>query len=168
MKYLFLSTLILLSVGAYAQHSDHSEGDSEGEDHHCLFKRNSLAIGAGLPYSFVINGAGINTRLYYNIGEHICFGPEFSFFKTVDLQISDFNFIGHYIFETKLFGLYPLAGVNYTIEKDPHESEEAFGVVLGGGLHRNFGLFTVFAEYSHVQSHLRDDFLTIGTLFSIR
>ncbi len=166
-----LSTLIfwifLLScLNVQAQHD--ASSDREAEGHHCLFKKNSISLGLGAPYSFHFNGVGINARVYYNIGENICFGPEFSYFKTGELDVYDFNLIAHYIFETKLVGIYPLIGANYTIEKAPHESEEAFGAILGIGLHRNFGPFTVFAEYGHVQSRLKDDFVTVGAMFTIR
>ena len=164
---LIVCVLLLSFFNLQAQHGGSSEHEV-GEDHHCLFKKNSISLGAGASYSFHFNGIGVNTRVYYNMGEHICFGPEFSFFKEGELDVYDINLIAHYIFETKLVGIYPLFGANYTIEQDPHESEEAFGAVFGGGLHRNFGSFTVFAEYGHVQSRLKDDFVTVGAMFTIK
>jgi hypothetical protein len=169
-----LSTLtfcvfLLSFLSVQAQHGGSSENEGEEvEDHHCLFKKNSISLGLGASYSFHFDGIGINSRVYYNLGHHICFGPEFSFFKAGELDVYDFNLIIHYIFETKLVGIYPLIGANYTIEKEPHESEEAFGVIFGAGLHRNFGLFTVFAEYGHVQSRLKDDFVTVGAMLTIK
>jgi hypothetical protein len=166
-----ISVFLLSFLNVHAQHGESSEEEKEeiGEEgHHCLFKKNSVSIALGVPYSFHFKAVGINTRVYYNVGERICFGPEFSYFKKGEFTALDFNFIGHYIFETKLVGLYPLLGVNYTIEKDTHETEEAFGAVIGGGLHRNFGLLSVFAEYAHVQSRLRDDFVSVGMMFNLR
>jgi hypothetical protein len=169
MKHIFLGALLLLSASAQAQHETNAEEEgSEDFNHHCLFKRNSISIGVGGTYSIPLSASGVNTRAYYNIGEHICFGPEFSFFRKEELKVLDFNIIGHYVFETKLVGIYPLIGMNYTIEKDTHESESALGVVFGGGFHRNLGLFTVFAEFSHVESHLRDDFITVGAMINIK
>lgn len=170
MKNVLLGTILLLTTGVFAQHETEAkeEGSTESKHHHCLFKRNSVSIGVGGTYSIPLEAAGINTRVYYNIGEHICFGPEFSFFKKGELEVLDFNFIGHYVFETELVGIYPLVGMNYTIENHAHESESAFGAVFGGGLHRNFGAITIFTEYSHVQSELRDDFVTVGAMINIR
>ena len=162
--------LVILCNVAYAQHSTHKEiEDHEGtEFHHCYFEERSFSAGGSLPYSFEAEAPGINVRLYYNIGENICFGPEFSYFKTEAIAIQDFNFIGHYIFETPWVGVYPLVGGNYTVESDGHETENALGLVLGGGLHRNFHRITVFAEYAHVKSHLKDDFLSLGCLFNFK
>ncbi|MFT6244757.1 MAG: hypothetical protein ACJA0U_001015 [Salibacteraceae bacterium] len=170
---LTISIFLLSFLNVQAQHSESSEEEKEKEEvgeerHHCLFKKNSVSIALGAPYSFLHKAVGINTRVYYNVGERICFGPEFSYFKKGKFTALDFNFIGHYIFETKLVGLYPLLGVNYTIEKDIHESEEAFGAVFGGGFHRNFGFISVFAEYAHVQSRLKDDFINVGIMFNLR
>ena len=165
---LLIGLFFISIMNVNAQHQNNSEHEEEGESHHCLFKKNSIAVGLGAPYSFHVEGVGINARVYYNSGEHICFGPEFSFVKNGELSLYDFNFIGHFIFETKIVGIYPLAGVNYTIEEDPHGKEEAFGAVVGGGLHRNVDSFTFFAEYSHVISPLKDDLITVGALFNIR
>lgn len=59
-------------LNVQAQHGGRSEKEKE-ENHHCLFKKNSISIGLGAPYSFHFNGVGINARVYYNIGEQICF-----------------------------------------------------------------------------------------------
>ncbi|MFT5779715.1 MAG: hypothetical protein ACI837_002674 [Crocinitomicaceae bacterium] len=166
MKYLGLFTVFF--AFAFSTMAQHHEEEVENENHHCLFKKNSISIGLAPTYSFPLNSLGVNTRVYYNVGERLCFGPEFSYLKKGEESIYDFNFIGHFIFETKIAGIYPLIGANYTVEKIHDESEEAFGIVFGGGFHRNFNWITVFAEYSHIESHLRDDFATIGFMINIK
>lgn len=162
MRALFVLTLFFLTSICYAQH-----GSGEEEfDHHCLLPAKSWSLGVGVPYSFHAESVGFNSRFYYNIGHAFCFGPEFSYFKTDELQLLDFDFLAHYIFETPITGVYPLLGVNYTAEEEHGHGEGAFGVVFGGGLHRNFSALTVFAEYAHVQSELADDFVTLGVMYT--
>ena len=173
---IFISLFLFISIISFSQHEEnthHEDSKSETEksefDHHALLEERSFTFGLGLPYSFVLNAPGINSRFYYNIGEHICFGPEFSFFSTDEENIYDINFVGHYIFETKIAGIYPLAGANYTIETfEEEETEEAFGLVTGIGLHRAFNRFIVFGEYSHVFSELSDDFVTVGVMYHFK
>lgn len=146
-----------------------SQGSEEKFSHHCYFEENSMSIGIGLPYSPDLKMTGINGRLYYNIGEQICFGPEVSFFKNSEIKVVDLNFVGHYIFETSWFGVFPLAGANYTIEKKTeHEKESAFGLVYGVGIHRNFRRITVAAEYTRVASELPDQFITVALLYTFK
>lgn len=168
--------LLLISVLSFSQeekeHEEHKEGvEKENEEefgHHALLEERSFTFGLGVPYSFVLDAPGINSRFYYNIGEQICLGPEFSYFKKDEEAIYDMNFIGHYIFETKIAGVYPLAGVNYTIETSEYETERAFGLVAGAGLHRSFNRIMLFAEYSHVFSELHDDFATLGVMYHFK
>jgi len=175
MRISFFLTLILslFSIAVNAQHqkadgSKEEDEKKEGELHHCLFEEKSVMVAIGAPFSLGLETVGINGRAYYNVGEQICFGPEFSFFKKGEEQVYEINAVGHYIFETKWVGIYPLAGVNYTIEQEEgHDAEQEFGVVFGAGIHRNFKNVTVFGEYSHVESELRDDFVTVGLMFSI-
>jgi hypothetical protein len=103
------------------------------------------------------------------VEEKICFGPEYSFFQGDDLQIVDFDFVGHYIFETSWVGIYPLLGANYTIEqegKEHIETRQGFGVVFGLGVHRNFSRFTIFAEYSRIEWGITDQFITAGIMYN--
>lgn len=165
--YFLLAAALYCYSLAKAQHGEAKAHDVEGF-HHCYFEERSFSVGGSVPYSFHAASPGVNARLYYNIGEAICFGPEFSYFQTEEASIQDFNFIGHYIFETKWTGIYPLLGVNYTIENEDHHSAKAWGLAIGGGLHRNFHRFTLFAEYAHVQSDLKDDFVSLGCLFNLR
>ena len=163
----FLIITLSISLNSFAQ-----EKSEEKNDHHCLLEENSLTVGIGLPYSIEVNSVGANIRMYHNIGEHICFGPEFSYFKKDDTEVIDFDFVGHYIFETELVGIYPLFGGNYTVEKETEfqteEIEESFGVVFGGGIHRSFKNITVFAEYSRVELGIDDQFITTGIMYTFK
>ena len=163
-----IGTIIIalcLSIASFAQ-----EESEENFEHHCNFEESSLTLGVGAPYSNEINSLGFNLRMYYNLDEHICFGPEYSYFKNEEYEIVDFDLIGHYIFETKIVGIYPFTGVNYTVETDliDEEIEEFFGAIFGIGIHRNFKGLTIFAEYSRVQFGIDDQFFTGGLLISIR
>lgn len=136
--------------------------------HHCLYEKNSLTIGVSSPYSFELESFGLNARMYFNIGEAICFGPEYAYFKSKEIEIVDFDFVGHYIIETPWLGIYPLAGINYTIEKELAilETRTGMGLVFGAGLHRNFKSITTFIEYSRVEIGINDQFLTAGILYN--
>ena len=162
-KVFFLFFLVSTTFLAFGQETDH-----ESEDHHCYFKKNSVSIGIGPTYSMTLETFGVNSRVYYNVGEKICFGPEFSYFKKNDVSEFDVNFIGHYIFETAWFGLYPLAGVNYSKEENEHHTVDAWGAVFGAGLHRNLRFLTVFMEYAHIESELKNDIVTAGLMLTIK
>ena len=75
LKYLLISCLCLLSNQLIAQHHEESS-----DPHHIMMEGHTLAVGVGSPYSFHVEGLGVNSRVYYNIGERLCFGPEFSLF----------------------------------------------------------------------------------------
>lgn len=158
--------MALCTVSALAATAQHGSDEGGMEGHHCFFEERTVSFGLGLPYSFQAQALGMNARLYYNMGHRFCFGPEFSYFKTDELEILDVDFIAHYIFETPFTGVYPLLGVNYTRETEHGHKEAAPGLVVGAGLHRNFGSFTGFAEYSRVQSELADNFVTAGLMYT--
>ena len=85
------------------------------------------------------------------------------------MNVYDFDFVVHYIFETKLVGIYPLAGVNYIVEtEEGHDAERAVGAVFGAGIHRNFNKVTFFGEYARVQSNLDDHLFTFGLMYSFK
>ena len=156
---------MLISISVFTQETKKNE---EGKGSHCYFKKNSVSIGLGIPYSIKFQSVGVNARVYYNLGDASCFGPEFSYFNNGHEEVVDFDIVGHYIFETPWMGVFPLAGVNYTIEKGEYHTEEALGVVFGAGVHRNFGKIALFGEYAHVESALNDDFVTIGLFFNVK
>lgn len=86
--------------------------------------------------------------------------------------VFDADLIAHYIFKTPWFGIFPVAGGNYTVEWEEHQKEtthrdKAFGATYGIGLHRHFGPFTAFGEYTRVANKFGDAFLTVGILYTI-
>lgn len=168
-KLIVLIGMLLISCFMYTDNYAQEQHQNEEEfNHHCNLEERSLTLGLGAPYSFGIESIGINFRMYYNIGEQLCFGPEYSYFKNEEYEIIDFDFVGHYIFETKLIGIYPLFGGNYTIEnelKPETETEDSFGIIYGVGVHRNFNNLAFFAEYSRVEFGLEDQFVSAGILF---
>ena len=167
MRHLLLLILVSISFFGFSQES--SETDTEETNfHHCYYPENSFTIGVGTTYSFKLETVGVNARAYYNIGEKWCFGPEFSYVKSNEATSYDMSVIGHYIIETPLVGIYPVVGGNYSIEEGAYETISAFGIVFGGGVHRNFKKITVFGEYTHIQSELQDDFVSLGLMLNIR
>lgn len=84
-KPLWILAIILLPILSYAQ--------EEKFEHHCFFEHKSLTVGVAAPYSVDLNTVGLNLRMYHNINEHICFGPEFSIFKRGEVEIVDFDFV---------------------------------------------------------------------------
>ena len=89
----FIISCFQLMIGQNEEHHSH---DSSNE--------RSINIGAGIEYSDELNAVGSNLRAYYNIGEHICFGPEYSYFKKDDVELFDVNLVAHYIFELPFGG----------------------------------------------------------------
>lgn len=140
---------------------------NEYKGHHCFNQHDSFSLGGGVPFSLHFEIPGVNLRGYYNINHNICFGPEVSYFKQDDLGVFDLDFVGHYIFELPWIGIYPVVGVNFTNERSAHDTNEGFGALFGGGIHRNHKRFTFFTEYTHVQGVLTDDFITAGILYTL-
>lgn len=164
-KFYFLSACFSLFCVFSAQAQLDEPIIKDSDIHHCFFEENSISGGIGAPYSLEFNQGGFNTRFYFNYKEHIGIGPEFTFLRTGDLTIFDVDIVGHYVFELPLVGVYPMIGANYTYEDAVH-SEEAFGFVWGAGVHRNINRFTLFAEYTRIESDLQDSFVTAGVLFT--
>lgn len=165
---LFKRIIIILIIFSTQQLKAQFE-EKQDEYHHCFAEESSFSFGLGLPTSFELNAAGFNTRFYYNSGEKICFGPEFSYFKKDDVKLWDVDFVLHYIIETPWVGIYPVVGINYTEEiEEHHENKAEFGFLWGGGIHRNIKKITVFAEYTRVESQLRDQFITAGLMYRFK
>ena len=148
--------------------------------------QNSLSLGLGPTFSLEIEEPGVNARVYYNTGPHLCFGPEFSWFSkheeelgglTESTSIWDINLNVHYVFHlSHKLGIYPVGGLNFTSETQEFEglgavqhSEEhsAFGANLGGGTHLVMGDWSAIMEFQHVFSDLKDDIITLGVLYTI-
>lgn len=153
--------LLLATVPVYSQEPENEEAD------HASLNERSVSLGLGVPFSFNQENIGINSRFYYNIGEQFCFGPELYYFKADETQIFDADLIAHYIFNTPWLGIYPVAGGNYTRDIEDGHHKEAFGFTWGLGIHRHIGNFTIFGEYTRVESSLGESFVMIGLLYTI-
>ncbi|MEO1011410.1 MAG: hypothetical protein AAFX53_08905 [Bacteroidota bacterium] len=143
-----------------------------------LSAQEGLMVGGGPSFELDESLFGLNARLFYGTGPTFCFGPEITFFpykeidKEQELSIVDLNVNAHYIFEiSHILGIYPLGGINYTIEKerliadtDTVEEIGEFGLNYGFGAHYNLNRFFIFAEFKGVAGQLNDEFLTIGII----
>lgn len=164
--FIFLSSQCLLAQEPEEHATEGKHVTEENEYHHT--EGSALSFGLGLPFTFNLNTIGFNSRLYYNTGEHWCFGPEFSFFKKGEAKIWSLDLVVHYIFETPEIGIYPVAGINFTKEiEEHHGSESAVGFLWGVGVHRNIKKFTVFLEFTRIESKLGDHFLTAGCIYRL-
>ena len=136
--------------------------------------------GLGPTYELNNDAIGINSRFYYGPTDTFCFGPEISFFPyqqindQYEASILDLNLNAHYIFElSHKIGVYPLSGLNYTIEKErlvnesnPDEEKE-IGLNYGLGAHYNLGKFFAFIEFKGIIGKLSDEFVTVGVIFNL-
>jgi len=145
----------------------------------------SWSIGAAGIYGDDIQNVGAHVRGYYNLKNNkVCLGPEFSRFanktethngETVTTKLSEINFNIHYIFElTEKFGVYPLTGVNLSLETEEIEVANEFesdtvselGANLGFGVHKIFDNVIVFAEYDHLFSELSQNSFLLGVFYT--
>lgn len=138
------------------------------EFHHCYFNERSLSIGTAASSVFPSKILGVNNRLYYNLAEQLCFGPEYSWFGSGDLKVHEVNLVGHYIFETPLVGIYPVIGINYTSEVENHHAEKGFSGLAGLGLHRNFRKFTLFGEWIKVEGAFSESIFNAGLMYTFK
>jgi uncharacterized membrane-anchored protein len=122
---------------------------------------------------------GINGRLYYGVNKAFCFGPEISYFPyqnishNLEKSIIDLNVNAHYIFElNEKTGVYPVSGINYTIEQEradhdnEHEKEEGFGINYGVGIHYKIKNFYIFSEFKGIIGQLNAEFISAGIIFN--
>lgn len=151
------------SLKGYGQDNLHGHVDTV----HGNFTHNSISIGVGIPYQFQFNGFGLNAKAFYNVGHHLRFGPEFFFLKHDQTNIFDIDLIGYYLFETPWFGTFPIIGGNYTTEWQHGHHQTAYGLTWGFGVHKHFGPYNVFAEFSNVESELGASFISVGLLFTL-
>lgn len=146
--------------------SSRISAQEEEKTDHCYVEPNSMSIGIAVPYSIKESGVGINSRLYYNVKEKWCFGPEFSFTPSTEKELFEANFVIHYIIKVPVVGLYPLAGFNYSWEQsEMHGNHEGRGFLWGAGMHRNIKSFTLFGEYSRLEGSMADQFVTLGLFY---
>ena len=157
----------------FSQEAKEHKHESEEEEFNPI-----VLVGFGPTLELSENLIGVNGRAYYGVNEQLCFGAEASFypFKEIEeeeeLSILDLNLNVHYIFElSHKIGVYPLSGINYTIETErffeERESEEGVGLNYGAGLHYRVGDVFFFGEFKGIIGKLNDEFITIGAILSI-
>ncbi|WP_425234406.1 hypothetical protein [Ulvibacterium sp.] len=146
-----------------------------------LNAQEGLMGGGGPSFELDENLFGINARLFYGTDPTFCFGPEVTFFpyqeidEEYELSVIDLNANAHYIVEiSHKLGIYPLGGINYTIEKerlisdtDDMEEVSEFGLNYGLGAHYNLHHFFIFAEFKGVAGQLNDEFFTAGIILPL-
>lgn len=149
-------------------------------------KSQSISLGGGFEYNLSIDEVGYQLRAYYNIGEHICFGPEFTSFGSSTFQEGDeeitessieFNFNGHYIFElSHKLGTYPIVGVNHTRIDESYinlttgetgiKDINTWAANLGWGVHFKINTTSIFFEYHASISKPGDHILSVGGFYN--
>nr|WP_299342628.1 hypothetical protein [Allomuricauda sp.] len=145
------------------------------------YAQEGFMLGVGPTLTSENSLLGTNARVYYGTSPKFCFGPEISIFpyqKTTDEveeRLFEANLNAHYLFEfAHRFEVYPLTGVNYTIENErsatdlEEEEHSAAGINFGLGLHYSFGQVLVFSEFKSVVGELNDEFFTLGAVFMLK
>jgi hypothetical protein len=133
-------------------------------------------IGTGGTYGSDIEQFAPNFRIYYGVNEHLCFGPEFTLFylKTNEnkwIKLKEYGFVVHYIFELKEhFGIYPLIGMNYSVEENKHSGSihaiNSLGASIGTGLHLNWKNILPYLEYKYTTGTLSQSTLSLGLVYN--
>lgn len=138
----------------------------------------AVMFGAAGSYGSSIYQVAPNFRLYYGATEQLCFGPEYTFYqRKIDesekVTLDEIGFVVHYIFELKeKVGIYPVLGVNYSIEKEIEHAhlahqKKAFGASIGAGMHLSIKNFMPFAEYKYITGALRQHTISAGLIYSL-
>ena len=160
------SLLVMLSLSHSVNGQNHLHAHPDTA--HASFAHRSFSFGVGIPYNFKFNGFGLNAKGFYNVGQHLRFGPELFFFQHGQSNVFDIDFIGYYLLETSNFGVFPIVGGNYTNEWEAEHHAEALGFTWGFGFHKHLGKYNVFAEFTQVESELGAPFVSVGFLFTIQ
>jgi hypothetical protein len=136
------------------------------------------SIGAASVYGSKIEALGYQLRAYYNIKHATCFGPEVAIFpktthhsatsEQVDISLTEYNFNGHHHFSfgLKNVGLYPLAGVNLSREKEDEHLHKAYGFNIGVGFHYSKKKWTIFSEFIHLTGDLSQETMLLGFFYT--
>jgi hypothetical protein len=145
------------------------------------FSQQGFTVGFGGAMKTTDEIYGVNTRVFYAINEHFCFGPEASIFPFQEIEeglkksIVDINLNAHYIFEiTHKLGVYPLSGINYTLEEqrliegnEELEEVQEIGLNYGFGTHYKMKNTFLFAEFKGVIGSLSAEFITVGIILNL-
>ena len=146
----------------------------------------STRVGVFLGYGSEIKTLGLGVNAEFPIMENLTIAPNFTYFlpkkesSIVKTTIFEFNVNANYYFlNDDTFGVYGLAGLNYTSVKVKVEdlgfgfggassSEGKIGLNLGGGANFNLGKsWTPFAELKYVVSDFDQLVLLAGVKFNL-
>jgi hypothetical protein len=130
--------------------------------HHCYYEPSSFTAGGAIVLGTEEPQYGGGARLYYNLKENICFGPEILRLENEHETATEINMVIHYIFDVAHFGAYPVAGIGYSNEL---HLDRSVNPLLGLGVHRNIKGITLFAEYDHIFSQQGNDKVAFGLLY---
>lgn len=135
-------------------------------------------VAAAGIYGKNLETIGPQVRAYFLVNEHICFGPEFGWLNATytdasghrsSVDLYEWNVNAHYVFEVgHQFGIYPLAGLNWTIEQEAELTQKEFGINVGTGFHVFANRWVPFVEYSYLMGQLSDHKVILGTYFIIK
>ncbi|MEP0367882.1 MAG: hypothetical protein ABJN36_18700 [Cyclobacteriaceae bacterium] len=142
---LYILLLAIACLSPFAGRGQDIQPDNN-QYHACFFEKHSFTLGAGLSLEPGKKGLGTNGRLYYNIRENICFGPEVTYEEKGKSTETEINLVFHYIFEVFHFGIYPVVGAGISNEKNSKHGEHNFIALAGVGVHRNWNRLTFFSE----------------------
>lgn len=165
LRYLILLGLLVCTRSVYAQNDDEQ---TVTDFHHCFFEENTISVGIGPKVSLSQNLLGLNSRVYYNMGEHWCFGPEVSLLQQGEKTVGELSIISHYIIETPWVGIYPIIGGTFSQEEEGEHKESGIGATYGAGMHRNFGRVTGYMEYSGFVGFSSDQYWGLGIMYNFK
>lgn len=162
-----LGTLVILLV----MYSGPAKAQVDAPDsayHSCFFEEKSFSIGLAAEQVLSARQSGGQARFYYNIRENICFGPEMGLIGDVEAHSSDYNMVIHYVQEVLSFGVYPVAGFNYSRETEEAHTRNGIGPMAGIGLHRNWKKAVFFSEYTYSFALSGSDKISLGFMYMFK
>jgi len=89
----------------------------------------------------------------------------------VDVTLREINFNGHYIIHTGIedLGIYPVGGLNYSVEEEGEEDIKAWGLNIGAGIHYELDHhWTIFGEFIHLTGELSEETTLFGIFYTLR
>ena len=130
-------------------------------------------VAGSAAYAKNLDAIGPQVRAYVLVDDQFCYGLEYSIYKFDHNQetgwFNEINLNAHYVFHVgHKFGVYPLAGLNWSLEKLEDHSKDAFGINTGAGFHVFAGRWVPYLEYAYTTGPLKDQKFLLGTYFIIK
>lgn len=113
-----------------------------------------IQLGGGLAFGTDVEEIGLQVNGTYSVTPEIRIAPDFTYYfaddiGTTDVNYSELNVNGHYIFatnETNELVVYGLAGLHIAFIEVGALSDNDVGINLGTGLEYNVGFGNLFGE----------------------